>query len=87
MRNLIGKLAAGSMIAGATLLVAACGGGGSEANNAADTNLGNADLGNLGDPSAVETLGNGSDATGNAGAGAGATTGTGTTTGTTGNSG
>jgi len=83
MRHLLGKLAAGSMIAGAALLVAACSGGDGEANNMADNGLGNADLGNLSDPSAVETLGNGTDT----GTGGNAGTGTDTGTGNTGNTG
>ena len=39
MRDILSKVMAGSMIAGAALLVAACSGGGNEANNTAADNL------------------------------------------------
>ncbi len=50
------KSAAGALLAGTALLLAACGGG--EADNAADNVVFDTDFGNLGDPSAVETMGN-----------------------------
>ena len=45
------------LLAGASLALCACGSGG-EANNAADDAALNAEIGNFGDPSAVETMGN-----------------------------
>ena len=39
MRDLFKTVMTGSMVAGAALLVAACGGGGTEANNTANTEL------------------------------------------------
>ena len=82
MRHLIGKIATCSMVAGAALALAACGGGGNESNSALDNGLGNADLGNLSDPSALETMGNaGNEGLGAApgpNSGAGSATGTGT---------
>jgi hypothetical protein len=53
----------------AGLLIAACGSGGETANNV-ETGLGNAEIGNMGDPSAVEMLSNAANPTeplGNAG--------------------
>jgi len=86
MRHLIRKIATGSIVAGAALVVAACGVGGDESNTALDNGLGNADFGNLSDPSALETMGNaGNDGLGaapgpNSGAGSAAGTGTSPTT-------
>ncbi len=56
MRNLIGKIAAGSAATALALLLAGCGSD-SAANNSAVNNLGATEL-NVGDPAAVETLGN-----------------------------
>ena len=76
MRDILSKVMAGSMIAGAALLVAACSGGGNEANNTAGENL-STDVynelpadGNIGgDLNATGNLGTGTDlnATGNVG--------------------
>ena len=60
MRALLSKIMTGSMVAGAALLVAACGGGGDEvANNVGDVNLTDVDMGN--DTTIIETT-NGTDA-------------------------
>lgn len=56
MRHLIGKLATGAIVAATALAVAGCGGDGA-ANNAATGNAGATQL-NVGDPAAVETIGN-----------------------------
>ena len=77
MRDILSKVVTGSMIAGAALLVSACGGGGSEANNTAGENLSTdvyntelpadnlgSDLGNGGNVSS--DLGNASNAVENA---------------------
>ena len=88
MRDILSKVMAGSMIAGAALLVAACSGGGNEANNTAGENL-STDVynelpadGNIGgDLNATGNLDTGADlnATGNVGTDAGNTTGNTTT--------
>ena len=60
MRALLSKVMTGSMVAGAALLVAACGGGSDEAaNNAADMNLTEVDMGN--DTTVIDAT-NGTDA-------------------------
>ena len=41
MRDLLSKVMTGSMVAGAALLVAACGGGETATNNTATTDMGN----------------------------------------------
>lgn len=66
MRNPIARLAAGTAAMAAALALAGCGGG-SEANDGAANNVGATEL-NVGDPAAVETIGNG---TGNQGTDAG----------------
>lgn len=54
MRDFLGKLAAGSILGGAALLVSACGSG-NEANNTSQNNLGNnVAAANTSDPMAVE---------------------------------
>jgi len=59
MRALLSKIMTGSMVAGAALLVAACGGSGDEAaNNAVDVNLTDVDMGN--DTTIIEST-NGTD--------------------------
>ncbi|SFR85148.1 hypothetical protein [Sphingomonas jatrophae] len=61
MRNLVSKLMTGGMIAGAALLVSAC--GGSETANTADTNMAmdnmsmESDMGTMNDVSAVDAAG------------------------------
>ena len=57
MRDLLSKVMTGSMVAGAALLVAACGGGEStEANNTATNYTDDALMGNAGDVTAVDAL-------------------------------
>ena len=56
MRSILSKATTGAMIAGAALLVAACGGG--AANNAATNAADNGtEVGNVGDPMAPDTNG------------------------------
>jgi hypothetical protein len=59
MRALFSKVMTGSMVAGAALMVAACGGGDEAANNAADVNLTEVDMGN--DTTVIDAT-NGTDA-------------------------
>ena len=60
MRALLSKVMTGSMVAGAALMVAACGGGGDEVvNNEVDVNLTEVEMGN--DTTVMEST-NGTDA-------------------------
>ena len=54
MRDLFKKAMTGSMIAGAALLVVACGGAGSEANNTATTEMDAGDMGTTNDVTAID---------------------------------
>jgi hypothetical protein len=57
MRHSIAKLVAGTLVAGSALALAACGSD-SAGNNAAANNFTANELGNVGDPAAVEMIGN-----------------------------